>query len=85
MFAMMTTSFRGAVGMAILYAFAAAAGAVILVSRIVEGTNGFGVLAGAAILFTFGILTFTYVRNALRLRREGSSQVASASAASPQD
>ncbi|KAA9157522.1 hypothetical protein F6B41_04875 [Microbacterium lushaniae] len=79
MFATMTTTtFRGAVGMAILNALAAAAGACILIVRIADESSRFGVLAGAAILLAFGTLAVAYSGNALRLRRQALSPVESA-------
>ncbi|QEW02863.1 hypothetical protein [Microbacterium lushaniae] len=75
---MTTTTFRGAVGMAILNALAAAAGACILIVRIADESSRFGVLAGAAILLAFGTLAVAYSGNALRLRRQALSPVGSA-------
>lgn len=82
---MKTTSFRLAVGQAILNAVAASAGAAILILRIPHGGSSFGILAGAAILLFFGALAVTYAGNALRLRGERPAQVGPAPAASSED
>ncbi|MCR2785842.1 MULTISPECIES: hypothetical protein [unclassified Microbacterium] len=74
MFEMTTTSFRVALGTTIVFVLAAASGATILVTHVVKGDSGFGILTGAATLLAFGVLAVRSWRNALRLRREGLSQ-----------
>jgi len=65
---MSAPTLRTAVGMAALYGLAAVSGALILVTQVVDGRGGFGVLAGAAILAVFGALAVRYARTAMELR-----------------
>ncbi|MCR2800668.1 hypothetical protein QNO21_04995 [Microbacterium sp. zg-Y818] len=78
-----STSIRGALGLTVLYVFAAAAGATILIMQVVKGDGSFGILAGAGVLIAFGALAVASGRNALRMRRGAASQVGSVPAATP--
>lgn len=71
---MSTITFRTAVGMVALYALAAVSGAMILVTQMANGRDGFGIITGAAVLCVFSFLAVRYARVASRLRRESPSE-----------
>lgn len=65
---MSALTLRTAVGLVALYGLAALSGASILVAQVVNGRDGFEVIAGAGILFVSGVLTVRYARAAMELR-----------------
>ena len=78
-----TTSFRGALALAIVYVLAAASGATILVTHVVRGDSSFGILTGAGILLTFGTLAVMSGRTTLQLHREARNAVGPVSVETP--